>query len=120
MVNCHLEKNETTSTSLRMDKTDIKVKGKQHYLYRVTDHHGNTLDIYMIKHRNASLAYVFTKRLIQRYGEPRALITDKYATAIVSVNKIKTEGFLKSVDYRLSKYLNNRIKQDYRQIKNAF
>ena len=60
------------------------------------------------------------KRLTRRYGEPRALVTDKYTATIAAVNKLENEGFLKSLDYRLFKYLNNGIEQDHRQIKKRF
>ncbi|WP_229252378.1 DDE-type integrase/transposase/recombinase [Carnobacterium maltaromaticum] len=86
-----------------MDETYIK--GKQHYLYHAIDSHGNTLDMCLRKHRNTSLM----KRLIRLYGEPRALVIDKCIATITAVNKLKNEGFLTSVDYRLSKYLNNGI-----------
>ncbi|CRH18981.1 IS6 family transposase [Carnobacterium maltaromaticum] len=114
------KKNKPTSTSWRMDETYIKIKRKQHYLYRAIDSHGNTLDMCLRKHRDTNAAYAFMKRLIRRYGEPRALVTDKCAATIAAVNKLKNEGFLKSVDYRLSKYLNNVIEQDHRQIKKRF
>ena len=52
--------------------------------------------------------------------EPRELVTDKCVATIATVNKPRNKGFLKSVDYRLSKYLNNGIEQDHRQIKNTF
>lgn len=103
------KKNKPPSTSWRMDETYIKIKGKQHYL-----------DMCLRKHRDTNAAYAFMKRLIRRYGEPRALVTDKCAATIAAVNKLKNEGFLKSVDYRLSKYLNNVIEQDHRQIKKRF
>ena len=90
-----------------MDEAYIKIKGKQHYLYRAIDSHGNTLDMCLRKHRNTSADYAFMKLLIRLYGEPRALVTDKCAATIAAVNKLKNEGFLKSVDYRLSKYLYN-------------
>ncbi|WP_317946264.1 DDE-type integrase/transposase/recombinase [Carnobacterium maltaromaticum] len=90
------KKNKPPSTSWRMDETYIKIKGKQHYL-----------DMCLRKHRDTSAAYAFMKRLIRCYGEPRALVTDKYLATITAVNKLKNEGFLKSVDYRLSKYLYN-------------
>lgn len=56
-----------------MDETYIKIKGKQHYLYRAIDSHGNTLDMCLRKHRNTSADYAFMKLLIRLYGEPRAL-----------------------------------------------
>lgn len=69
------------------------------------------------KYRDTNAAYAFIKRLIRRYGEQRSLVTDK---SIVAVNKLKNEGFLKSVDYRLSEYLKNEIEQDHHQIKKHF
>ncbi|CAD5903053.1 hypothetical protein CMALT394_610007 [Carnobacterium maltaromaticum] len=32
----------------------------------------------LLKHRYTSATYAFIKRLIRHYGEPRALVTDKY------------------------------------------
>lgn len=62
----------------------------------------------------------FMKRITRRYVEPRELVTDKCVATIATVNKPRNKGFLKSVDYRLSKYLNNGIEQDHRQIKKYF
>lgn len=59
------------------------------------------------KYRDSSAACAFMKRLIQRYGEQRTQFTDKCAVTIAAVNKLKNEGFLKSVDYCLSEYLKN-------------
>lgn len=55
-------------------------------------------------------------RCLKRYGESRALITDKSANA----NTLKNEVFFKFSDYRLPKYLNNSIEQDHHQIKKRF
>ena len=72
------------------------------------------------KRQDTIAVYAFMSRIIRRYGEPRALVTDKYVAMIPAVNKLKSESFLESADYRLSKYLNNAIEQDHRQIKKRF
>lgn len=114
------KKNKPTSNSWRMDETYVKIKGKWYYLYRAIDSHGNTLDLWLRKHRDTASSYAFIKRLIRLYGEPRVLVMDKYAPTIAAVKQLKNEGFLTTVDYRLSKYLNNNIVQDHRQIKKRF
>lgn len=71
------KRNRTASDFWRMDEIYIKVKGQWHYLYRTIDSSGLTLDIRLGKKRDSRSASDFFKRLIKKFGKPRALITDK-------------------------------------------
>lgn len=111
-------KRRALSKSWRIDETYVKVKGKQRYLYRAIDSNGNTLDMWLRNHRDTVSTKAFFKRLIKDYGQPRTIVTDKYAPSLKAVKELKESGILlKSVNHYKSKYLNNILEQDHRQVK---
>lgn len=106
------------TNSWRMDETYVKIKGKNHYLYRAIDSNGHTLDMWLRKHRDTKAAKAFFKRLVRDYGVPRALVTDKYAATLKAIRELQDEEILpKDVDHRTAKVLNNILEQDHRLIK---
>ncbi|MBO0477959.1 IS6 family transposase [Vagococcus sp. DIV0080] len=111
------KRNRSVGDSWRMDETYIKVKGKWHYLYQAINSSGLTLDIWLRKKRDSRAAYSFFKRLINHFGEPRVLVTDKAPSLSCAFNQLKSEGLFESTIHRTSKYLNNIIEQDHRPIK---
>jgi len=114
-------KRRALSKSWRIDETYIKVKGKDRYLYRAIDSNGNTLDIWLRNYRDTVSTKAFMARLIRDYGQPRSIVTDKYAPSLKAVNELKEEGVLdQKVNHRKSKYLNNILEQDHRQVKGKF
>ena len=44
----------------------VKINGETHYLWRAIDHEGAVLE-----------ALVFPKKIMKRYGRPRAIVTDR-------------------------------------------
>jgi transposase-like protein len=70
-----------------MDEVFIRIRGKQHYLWRAVNQDGNVLDILVQSRRNAAAATRFFRNLLKglRYV-PRVIVTDKlksYAAANV-------------------------------------
>ena len=57
----HLKK---AGGSWRLDETYLKIKGKWHYLYRVIDKEGQTLDWMLSRHRNKQAAKRFFKKIL--------------------------------------------------------
>lgn len=105
----------------RIDETYIKVKGKDRYLYRAIDSNGNTMDMWLRNHRNTVSTKSFVARLIQDYGQPSSIVTDKYAPSLKAINELKEDGVLdQKVNHWKSKYLNNILEQDHRQVKGKF
>jgi len=100
-----------------MDKTYIKIKGKWHYLYRVIDADGLTLDIWLRKKRDMQAAYAFLKRLREQFGEPKVLVTDKALSIGSAFKKLQKNGLYPQTEHRTVKYLNNLIEQDHRPVK---
>jgi hypothetical protein len=78
--------------------------GKNHYLWRAVDQHGDVLDILVTSRRDAKAATRFFRKLLKGLEYvPRVLITDKLASYGVAHRRL-TPG----VEHRRSKYLNNR------------
>ena len=106
------------SDSWRIDETYVKVKGKNRYLYRAIDSNGNTLDMWLRTHRDTVSTKAFIKRLIRDYGQPRSIVTDKYAPSLKAIKELKEKRILdRKVNHWKSKYLNNILEQDHRQVK---
>jgi putative transposase len=87
-----------------MDEVFIRIRGKQHYLWRAVDQAGKVLDILVQSRRSAAAATRFFRKLLKglRYV-PRVIVTDKLKSYAAAKRKI-----LPRVEHRQSRYLNNR------------
>ncbi|WON76813.1 IS6 family transposase [Serratia sp. UGAL515B_01] len=102
----------------RMDETYIKIKGQWKYLYRAVDTQGQTIDFLLTAKRDAAAALRFFRKAIRHHGEPEVVTLDKSGAntaALATLNADKAEE--ESITVRQSKYLNNLIEQDHRNIK---
>ena len=76
---------------------------------RLFDENGDVLDILLQKQRNAKAAKRFLTRLIDRFGTPRVVITDKLRSYIKPIRNLAANA-----DHRAHKGLNNRIEGSHR------
>jgi putative transposase len=60
-----------------LDEVVISIRGKKNWLWRAIDVGGDVLDILVQTRRNAQAAKRCLQRLINQFGEPRVVITDK-------------------------------------------
>lgn len=110
----------SSNDSWKVDETYLKVKGKNHYLYRAIDSKGNTLDFFLSPKRDGEAATSFLyKALDQGHSHsPRVINTDKDKAYPKAIKDLKKSGLMpESVEHRAVKYLNNLIEQDHRFIK---
>ncbi|PHM51787.1 transposase [Xenorhabdus hominickii] len=110
--------NRSVGRRWRMDETDIKVKGQWKYLYRAVDSTGQTIDFLLTAKRDAAAALRFFRKAIRHHGEPEMVTIDKSGTntaALATLNADKPEE--ENITIRQSKYLNNLVEQDHRNIK---
>lgn len=108
----------TVGRRWRMDETYIKIKGQWKYLYRAVDTAGQTVDFLLTAKRDAAAALRFFRKAIRYHGKPGVVTIDKSGanTAALSTRYAdKPEEDIITV--RQSKYLNNLIEQDHRNIK---
>ncbi|WP_419669969.1 IS6 family transposase [Xylella fastidiosa] len=104
----------------RMDETYIKVKGQWKYLYRAVDTAEQTIDFLLTARRDAVAALRFFHKAIRHHGEPELVTIDKSGTnasALAALNADKPDEEGNSINIRQSKYLNNLIEQNHRNIK---
>jgi transposase-like protein len=105
--------------SWRVDETYVKIRGQWPYLYRAVDRAGKTVDFRLSARRDVTAAKAFFKQAIKSQDSvPRTITLDGYAASHRAVREMKRDGLLPGdTTLRSSKYLNNLIKQDHRNIK---
>jgi putative transposase len=100
-----------------VDETYVKVKGKWCYLYRATDREGNLVDSMLSATRDMAAAQRFFRSTLAVVDKPPKQITtdghDSYPRAIREVLGAE-------VEHRCSAYLNRRIEQDHRGVKQRY
>ena len=86
----------------------MKIIGDMHYLWRAVDHEGEVLEVFNTKHRDRKAALAFLKRTMKRYGQPRAIVTDRlrsYGTAMKVIGN--------AADQVCGRWLNNRAENSH-------
>jgi transposase-like protein len=95
----------------------VKVAGKWCYLYRAIDRDGNLVDSMLSEKRDMQAAKRFCAQANDVVGRKPTRVTtdghDSYPHAIRGVLGRK-------VEHRTSRYLNNRMEQDHRGIKQRY
>ena len=100
-----------------LDETYIKVSGRWRYLYRAIDRGGNLLDSMLSEHRDKHAARRFLRRMIDSTGhKPLRMTTDKHPAYTKAIRWIVGRKVL----HRQNQYMNNRIEQNHRGIKQRY
>ncbi len=103
--------------SWHVDETYIRVGGVWKYLYRAIDREGNLVDSMLSEHRDMDAAKRFFKASLEVAEQAPEKVTtdghDSYPRAI-------RETLGEEVTHRCNPYLNNRLEQDHRGIKQRY
>lgn len=87
-----------------VDEVFVRIRGKQHYLYRAVDQDGDVIDILVQKSRDTKTAVRFFRKLMKGQGVgPRRLVTDKLKSYPSAHRKIMSD-----VVHITDRYANNR------------
>jgi putative transposase len=104
----------TNRHSLYVDETYLKVHGRWCYVYRAIDQDGNLVDSMLSEKRNMEAAQRFFQQAVDVVGHtPGQVTTDGHT----SYPRAIRETMGSNVQHRTNKYLNNRLEQDHRGIK---
>ena len=88
------------------------------YLYRAVDQVGQTVEFHLSRRRDRNAAKTFLRKAMRNQRVPTKITLDASAASHRAVADLKESGELpRHVPVRTSKYLNNRIEQDHRRIK---
>jgi len=99
------------------DETYVRVGGKWCYLYRAIDRDGNLVDSMLSEHRDMQAAKGFFIQAMEVVGhKPTRVTTDGHDAYPRAIRRILG----RKVEHRTSKYLNNRLEQDHRGIKQRY
>jgi putative transposase len=95
----------------------VKVQGRWQYLYRAIDWDGNLVDTRLSDSRDLQAAKRFFEQACQTVGhKPERVTTDLHPAYSQSIPTVF--GF--RVLHRTQQYLNNRIEQDHRAVKQRY
>jgi putative transposase len=87
-----------------VDEVFVRIRGKQHYLYRAVDQDGDVIDILVQKRRDTNAAVRFFRKLMKgQGGGPRKLVTDKLKSYPAARRKAMPD-----VVHVTDRYANNR------------
>jgi putative transposase len=96
-----------------LDEVQLKIKGKQHWLWRAVDRDGLVLDILVQERRYQEAAERFLRRVLDGEGRaPRVVVTDKLASSPPAVRRV-----LPGVEHRRHKGMNNRAEHSHRPVR---
>ena len=100
-----------------VDGTYVKVQGKWCYLYRAIDQDGNLVDSRLSEKRDMDAAKQFFKQALGICGHaPEHITTDGHRSYPRAIH----ETIGNEVAHLTNTYLNNRIEQDHRSIKQRY
>src|SRR5918996_5585931 len=100
-----------------VDETYLKVKGKWCYLYRAIDREGNLVDSMLSATRDMAAAQRFFRSTLSVINKaPRQVTTDGHDSYPRAVREVLGP----KVHHRCSAYLNRRIEQDHRGVKQRY
>ncbi len=103
--------------SWHTDETYIRVGGKWKYLYRAIDRDGNLVDSMLSEHRDMDAAKRFFKSALDIAEQaPERVTTDGHDSDPRAIRETLGDNVL----HRCNQYLNNRIEQDHRGVKQRY
>lgn len=95
----------------------MRVNGKWRYLYRAIDRDGTLVGSMLSEHRDVEVAKRFFKEAKEATGcTPERVTTDGHDSYPRAIRLILG----RKVEHRTNRYLNNRMEQDHRGIKQRY
>ena len=87
-----------------VDEVFVRIRGKQHYLWRAVDQDGEVVEVFLQARRDGRAARRFFKRLLKKHrSEPRKIVTDKLGSYGVAHRELIPDAI-----HDTSRYANNR------------
>lgn len=91
-----------------LDEVFVRINGETHYLWRAVDHEGEVLEAYVSKRRDRKSALIFLKKIMKRYGQPQAIVTDRLRSYRAAMKIISNEN-----TQEVGRWKNNRCENSH-------
>jgi putative transposase len=91
-----------------LDEVFVKIKGRQHYLWRAVDHEGEVLESFVTKTRDRKAALKFLRKALRRHGSPDVMVTDRYRSYGAALKEIGAADRQET-----GRWLNNRAENSH-------
>jgi putative transposase len=100
-----------------VDETYVKINGQWHYLYPAIDREGNLVDTMLSQTRDLAATTAFFKQAVETVGhKPERVTTDGNDANPRAIRRVLGRKVL----HRTNQYLNNRLEQDHRAVKQRY
>ena len=97
-----------------LDEVYTRAGGRQVYLWRAVDEHGQVLDVLVQEHRDTAAAERFFRRLLGHAGRPPdAIVTDGLASYGAAKARLPELAAVEHLRVRAAARLNNRVEQSH-------
>ena len=93
----------------RVDEHFVRINGERCYRWRAVDHEGEVLEAVVTKRRNKSAALKLLKKLINRYGRAKAIVTDRLPSYSAALKALGAKDLQAT-----GRWLNNRVENSHR------
>jgi IS6 family transposase len=103
-----------------MDETFVQIAGKQMYLFRAVDSHGQSVDFFLSETRDREAAKLFLRRTMANPDNPapHVFVRDGLRSYPAAIRELQTEDRVRQHCWQRTRpYCNNRIESDHRHIK---
>ena len=91
-----------------VDELFVRINGERRYLWRAVDHEGEVLEAVVTKRRNKSAALKLLRKLMKRYGRPKAIVTDRLPSHSAALKALGAEDLQAT-----GRWLNNRVENSH-------
>jgi transposase-like protein len=97
----------------------VKIRGQSVYLYLSVDQEDKTVNFRLSPRRNIAAAKAFLRKTMKSQGTAlSSIVLDSYAAPHRAIREMQDEGEIpKEATLRSSKYLNNVVEPDHRNVK---
>ena len=99
---------QITQWQWHLDEVFVKIRGQQHYLWRVVDHEGEVLESFVTKKRDKAVALKFLRKAMKRYGNPQVVVTDRCPSYGAAMKEIGNDN-----RQEVGRHKNNRAEKSH-------
>jgi putative transposase len=95
-----------------LDEVFVKINGKLRHLWRAVDHEGEVLEAVVTAKRDKAAALKILKRIMNKYGRPRSVVTDGLCSHAAAMKEIGNTD-----RHEVGRLLNNRAENSHQSFR---